>query len=468
MTPVVTRSVVLSALWVVTLTSCGENAPEAAPPAPPGSSAGLDTGVGGPDAGSDPDPGPSVRSDGSVPSDAGPRPMSPDAAQAGPDGGPSEGPVDGSPDAAPSPGPPPILDPTHPLPGAANPQRVLPTELTQSYQQLHWLPQYRSLAVTVSVGGRSYAEELDGSHAYRLWVVEGLNQNPSARELMQFPTPSHTRPQGETNWCAWSFSWNSYWCQHNFKKADERILNVSVDEATGAPERVRTYPLWRGLLHEDAMDFIDLADRTGFWTIAKRKQEGLLVRMPSDFAEGDELELVFEGRDVGIPHVHGVAVSPNEEHLYVTAGNYDNPDDGRVYRLRIEPDRSLSAPEILVGGIPRARDLTVDEGGNIYVASGFNVAVFTPSGDTLGVIEMVTDSAYLDEVEENRYGARYTILGVTFGGDYGNVLYAAVGYDTRGDEFVNVGRGPHILGGVWRVELQARGGWISQHGLELP
>ena len=110
--------------------------------------------------------------------------------------------------------------------------------------------------------------------------------------------------------------------------------------------------------------------------------------------------------------------------------------------------------------------MTVDERGNLYVASRHAVRVYNPAGQELGVLDVVTDQAHLDELN-TRNGKKYTLLSVAFGGPHFNTLYAGLGFDRKGTE--NIDNPTNFtLGGLFRVELKARGAWAARHGIMPP
>lgn len=81
----------------------------------------------------------------------------------------------------------------------------------------------------------------------------------------------------------------------------------------------------------------------------------------------------------------GVQLSPDERTLYVST------DDGRespLWAYDLADDGRSGAPRRLATLQAPAGGLAIDARGRLYVATGAGIAVFSPQGDRLGVIEL--------------------------------------------------------------------------------
>jgi len=163
----------------------------------------------------------------------------------------------------------------------------------------------------------------------------------------------------------------------------------------------------------------------------------------------------------------GVALSPDDSVLYFTTGGFQAASNGvaALWQVSVQSDGTIGTPSKLVDDIPRARGITTDEAGNIYVASELSVRVYQSDGTALGVIELFSDPADR-EAYSGRPGRDFTALDVEFGGPHYNVLYVGVGYDRKGKEIVD--GGDWSLGGLFRVPLKARGSWVGRHRIPTP
>jgi gluconolactonase len=102
--------------------------------------------------------------------------------------------------------------------------------------------------------------------------------------------------------------------------------------------------------------------------------------------------------DLGLPN--GLIGTPDGQTLYVA----DYASDGKVWRYHVDPDGTLSGKTAFANR--RGDGMTLDERGNVYVASGARVWIYRPDGTELQSIEV-------PETPSN----------VTFGGPEGRTLY---------------------------------------------
>lgn len=89
---------------------------------------------------------------------------------------------------------------------------------------------------------------------------------------------------------------------------------------------------------------------------------------------------------------NGVGLSPDERTLYVSYTS-----TGQVASFSVAADGSLSGKTTFATGIAIADSMTVDAGGNVYVASLNGIAVLDPTGQRLGTIpvgQVPTNAAF--------------------------------------------------------------------------
>lgn len=85
----------------------------------------------------------------------------------------------------------------------------------------------------------------------------------------------------------------------------------------------------------------------------------------------------------GIPN--GVALSPDERHLYLTAGL------GQIWRYEVLPDGGLGERTLFAEGPVVGDGMKVDEAGDLYATSGAGpgrVRIMAPDGALLGFLEL--------------------------------------------------------------------------------
>lgn len=111
----------------------------------------------------------------------------------------------------------------------------------------------------------------------------------------------------------------------------------------------------------------------------------------SEGREGGVFRVAYDGRltrvSPGQPVPKGVQLSPDERTLFITSDRADGQgaqvlaytvaDNGQV-----GPARAFAALQSPAGG------LAVDARGRLYAASGAGIAVFSPKGESLGLIEL--------------------------------------------------------------------------------
>lgn len=388
-------------------------------------------------------------------------------------------------------GPAPELDPEHPLHELPLVERLLPDQLIQSIDNLQWQHQTRRLQFSRCKGGRGSVEKLSTEeynadkskqeHPYSMWSYQDFTEGAQAWESMRLPTQPNGR--GETHWCKEALSLNQTWCNHNYAKSQERILRVNMGDGIMTP---LVYEQWDlPGQHVNTYDFAETRDGVMYWAvktgIANAKSRLMMLKpkelpTPMGGAVGpdkmvrvsDECVTNADGTRVCVPteDIVGVAISPDEQTLYFTTGGYHTEGGfGALWSAPIQADGTLGAQSILVGDVPRARGMTIDDAGNLYVASGLNVRVYSPAGVQLGVINIVEDAAHKEALLAGK--KEFTALSLAFGGPYFNVLYIGIGYDRKGTENVEQPT-QHTLGGLFRVPLRARGAWAKRHNISPP
>ncbi|HEX6992837.1 MAG TPA: SMP-30/gluconolactonase/LRE family protein [Gammaproteobacteria bacterium] len=99
--------------------------------------------------------------------------------------------------------------------------------------------------------------------------------------------------------------------------------------------------------------------------------------------EDGRTRLVLDAQTLGgIPN--GIALSPDERHLYLTAGQ-------RIMRYEVEPDGSLGEGAVFAEGRGIGDGMKTDELGNLYSTSGAGpgvVRITAPTGVLLGFLEL--------------------------------------------------------------------------------
>jgi gluconolactonase len=78
---------------------------------------------------------------------------------------------------------------------------------------------------------------------------------------------------------------------------------------------------------------------------------------------------------------NGIDLSPDEHTLYVSYTG-----SGEVAKFAVGPNGALSNRTTFATGVTIADSMSVDSGGNVYVASLGGIAVFNPEGTLLGTI----------------------------------------------------------------------------------
>lgn len=128
---------------------------------------------------------------------------------------------------------------------------------------------------------------------------------------------------------------------------------------------------------------------------------------------------VFRARDGVVSLVddalagpNGIALSPDEAHLYV--GNWD-PDRKVVMRYALAPDGSTSPGEVLfdMTGAPgddAIDGVKVDREGNLYVCGPGGIWLLSPGGEHLGTLELPEDPHNLAWGDDDGRGLYVTAL----------------------------------------------------------
>jgi gluconolactonase len=92
-------------------------------------------------------------------------------------------------------------------------------------------------------------------------------------------------------------------------------------------------------------------------------------------------ELTAERRGDITEQPNGIALSPDETHLYVA-----NWADDLIWMFDVAADGSLSQARTFVTTADGPDGMAVDDAGNLFVATGEGIEVFAPDGTALGVI----------------------------------------------------------------------------------
>lgn len=388
-------------------------------------------------------------------------------------------------------GPPPELNPEHPLHELPKVERLLPETLIQSIDNIQWQHQSRRLQFSLCKGGRGSVEKLSNEdydadkskqeHPYSMWSYQDFTEGAKAWESMRLPAQPNGR--GETHWCKEALSLWQTWCNHNYAKSQERILRVTMGDGLNAP---LVYDRWDlPNQHVNAYDFAETSDGVMYWVLKQgiiNAKSRMMMLKPKELMTpmgggvgpdkmvrvSDECVTDSAGARVCVPSedIVEVALSPDEETIYFTTGGYHTEGGfGALWSAPIMEDGTLGAQTILVGDVPRARGMTIDDAGNLYVASGLEVRVYSPAGVELGVINIVEDATHKEELLKGK--KEFTALSVAFGGPHFNVLYIGIGYDRKGTENIDQPTN-HTLGGLFRVPLRSRGAWAKRHNISPP
>ncbi|MEL6544949.1 MAG: hypothetical protein AAFQ82_10010 [Myxococcota bacterium] len=394
------------------------------------------------------------------------------------------------------PGPPPELDPGHPLRDLPPVERLMTESLVGSVTVLQWLPDSDSLQFAYAIGGRKVMsqltdeERLEHVHPWSVWRFSERAQGPVAWQAVALPSGDRSVFWGENRLCKTSMVNGDIWCHWNLKKSSERNIRLpgtvgehrdlcadsdsptarvvvgdgSVDERCF---EVHDHPYGS---HAGAVDWVEAGDGKQYWVL----KQGIALAgsgiflfdpnnpEPSDGEHGTGyLTLInsrCESEDCAEHVVTDVALAPDDATLYFATGAYGHSkaETGALWHAPILADGRLGPHSVLVGSIPRARGITTDQVGNIYVASEDRVRVYNPAGQIIGEI-------VLPEVEVDK---EWTALDVEFGGAFRNVLYIGFGHDRRSSELID--RGRFTRGGLFRVPLKVEGSWASRFGFSVP
>ena len=97
------------------------------------------------------------------------------------------------------------------------------------------------------------------------------------------------------------------------------------------------------------------------------------------------LSIAWEGTASDLPN--GVALSPDERHLYMVNAAGDVP---QILQFSVAADGSLGDPQTFAATPSGTDGLCVDVQGNIYSVSGEGLGVYAPDGSVWGTVPMST------------------------------------------------------------------------------
>jgi gluconolactonase len=182
---------------------------------------------------------------------------------------------------------------------------------------------------------------------------------------------------------------------------------------------------------------VDARGRIYFTDPRYGKRDGLELDKESVYRIDPDLKIARIIADVERPN--GIAVSPDQQTLYLVDNNPSRGGARKVYAYNLRADGSIGARRVLHDfGTGRGGDgMCLDSDGNAYVTAGLNggfsqeqdssvkagVYIFSPEGKSLGFIPVPEDS----------------VTNCTFGGPELKTLFITAGT------------------GLWRIGLNAKG-----------
>lgn len=121
---------------------------------------------------------------------------------------------------------------------------------------------------------------------------------------------------------------------------------------------------------------------------------------------GGKLQLLVDTLD----HPNGIAFSPDESQLYI-----DDSNGRHIFVYDVIDDSTLANGKLFarVGGTQAADGMKVDDKGNVYVAGGSGVVIYSPEGDLLDEITItgsVTNLNFGDADGKTLYISQFNAL----------------------------------------------------------
>ena len=113
---------------------------------------------------------------------------------------------------------------------------------------------------------------------------------------------------------------------------------------------------------------------------------------------------------------NGIALSPDDKYLYLSAGTM--APDPKIMRYPVHPDGSVGAGEVFTHGRGIGDGMKTDRAGNLWSTEPVpgNVRITSPAGKLLGVIHLPS----FGDAEPRKSACASSL---TFGGDDAKTLY---------------------------------------------
>jgi gluconolactonase len=160
--------------------------------------------------------------------------------------------------------------------------------------------------------------------------------------------------------------------------------------------------MYNGKPFNGPFDAIVRSDGTIYFTdpgTASQGFEGLYSIAPGTNA------VTLLDQSMGFPD--GIALSPDEKTLYVSASN-----DGKVYSFPVNQNGTVGGRNLFAQGLVSNDGIAIDRGGNVYVASMSGVRVYKSDGSLRSTLTVPSSPSNL-----------------SFGGADGKTLYITAGTD---------------------------------------
>ena len=398
--------------------------------------------IAGPTAALDEDPGAPLDAGSRIPSttDAAPVVGARDAGS--PDLAPDAGP-DVAPDAASTypdrPGPvdlPPV-DPgeyadVNPVATMGPLEQIGSDTIVHHIQRLEWHEDYQQLQAIYIEGGRNMTADPypfstgEDDAELKEWTSRLITADGDMRLLRQYPGKDN---QG-SSWC-WEWSGDARIICNAFPTKNQSTIrwlesgdgiNAPLVWTTVATEFVGEQEGFAGHIKGRRVNgFIRRSDGTIYMTMTSKKRASWILRVAPDDTGAVEHAFSDDPAQADfMDHAAFLAWSVNEDYLYFTelavGGDRDGPRAGNVWFARVGPDGALDDPQLLTSEpIQGIYDLEFDAAGNLYVAAGDKVSVYSAEGGHLGDIEGFEPD---DKAQ---------VTALAFGGPEGDQLFVAIG-----------------------------------------